>query len=57
MNPKTLDIRLKQYNDIMKENDKLYRGMARKLDLSECEFWILYYLRTDYGEPMSALLR
>lgn len=54
MNPKTLDIRLKQYNDIMKENDELYRGMARKLGLSECEFWILYYLRTEYGEPMQS---
>lgn len=54
MNPRALDLRLKQYNDIMKENDELYRGMARKLGLSECEFWILYYLRTEYGEPMQS---
>lgn len=54
MNPRALDLRLKQYNDIMKENDELYRGMARKLGLSECEFWILYYLRTGYGEPMQS---
>lgn len=54
MNPKTLDIRLKQYNDIMKENDELYREVAKKLGLSECEFWILYYLRTEYGEPMQS---
>lgn len=49
-----LDARLKQYNDIMKENDKLYRGAAKKYGFSECEFWILYYLRSEYGEPMQS---
>lgn len=51
MESKTLDARLRQYNDIMKENDELYRDAARKFGLSECAFWILYYLRTEYGEP------
>lgn len=54
MEPKTLDARLKQYNDIMKENDELYREAAKRSGFSECEFWILYYLRTEYGEPMQS---
>lgn len=49
-----LDARLKQYNDITKENDELYRGAAKKYGFSECEFWILYYLRSEYGEPMQS---
>lgn len=51
-----LDARLKQYNDITKENDKLYRGAAKKFGFSECEFWILYYLRSGYGEPMQSVI-
>ena len=50
MEPRILDTRLKQYNDITKQNDQLYRGVAKKFGLSECAFWILYYLRADYGE-------
>lgn len=51
-----LDARLKQYNDITKENDKLYRSAAKKYGFSECEFWILYYLRSGYGEPMQSVI-
>ncbi len=54
MEPGTLDARLKQYNDITKENDQLYRGIAKKFGLSECAVWILYYLRAEYGEPMQS---
>lgn len=54
MEPKTLDEILKQYNDITKENDELYRDTAKKFGLSECEMWILYFLRTDYGRPMQS---
>lgn len=54
MEPRVLSAGLRQHNDIMKENDELYREMARKSALSECEFWILYYLRTEYGEPMQS---
>ena len=39
--------RLSEYNDIIKENDNLYRGLAKNLGLSECAFWILYVLRAD----------
>ncbi len=49
-----LDARLKQYNDITKENDEIYRDIAKKFGLSECAFWILYYLRTEYGEPVQS---
>lgn len=54
MEPKTLDEILKRYNDITKENDELYRDTAKKFGLSECEMWILYFLRTDYGKPMQS---
>lgn len=54
MVPKTLDAGLKQYNDITKVNDELYRDAAKGFGLSECEFWILYFLRTDYGKPMQS---
>ena len=37
--------RLYEYNTIIKENDELYRGVARTLGLPDCAFWILYALR------------
>lgn len=42
-----IEKRLSEYNDIMKENDNIYRDIAKKFGLSECAFWILYFLRTD----------
>lgn len=39
--------RLSEYNDIIKENDNLYRGLAKHFGLPECAFWILYTLRAD----------
>lgn len=54
MESKMLDEILKRYNDITKENDELYRDTAKRFGLSECEFWILYFLRTDYGKPMQS---
>ena len=54
MDSKTLDARLKQYNDITKENDELYREAAKKFGLSVCEFWILYFLRVEYAKPMQS---
>lgn len=38
-----------EYNNILKENDNLYRGVAKNLGLPECAFWILYALRADSG--------
>ncbi len=38
---------LAEYNGIIKENDDIYRNLARALGLSECSFWILYVLRTN----------
>lgn len=31
--------RLSEYNNILKENDNLYRGVAKRLGLPECAFW------------------
>lgn len=53
MECKTSDA-LKRCNDLIKENDELYRRAAKKSGLSECEFWILYFLRTEYGKPMQS---
>ena len=39
--------RLSEYNNIIKENDNIYRGLARNMGLSECSFWILYILRSE----------
>lgn len=37
---------LLEYNEIIKENDEIYRHLAKNFGLSECTFWILYSLRT-----------
>ncbi len=42
---KSSNKRLYEYNSIIKENDELYRGVARTLGLPDCAFWILYALR------------
>ncbi len=44
MNQKT-DQHLLEYNGIIKENDELYRGLARTMGLPDGAFWILYTLR------------
>ncbi len=45
---------LAQYNSIIKENEDIYRELARSLGLSECSFWILYTLRTKEGAPVQS---
>lgn len=45
-NKNTLN-RLNEYNGIIKENDELYRNIAKTFGLSDCTFWILYALRED----------
>lgn len=37
--------RLAEYNSMLKEHEDLYRQIARRFNLSECAFWILYSLR------------
>lgn len=39
--------RLFEYNAIIKENEDLYRRIAKQFGLSECTFWILYTLREE----------
>lgn len=41
---------LSAYNGLYKENDELYRNAAKAVGLSDCAFWILYYLREHEGE-------
>lgn len=43
---------LAEYNAIIKENDNLYRDLAKNFKLPECAFWILYTLRI-YGGPIT----
>lgn len=47
MKNRNIDKRLFEFNSIIKENDDLYRGVAKALGLSDCAFWILYALRED----------
>ena len=42
--------RLSEYNNILKENNELYRHAAKLFGLSECAFWILYVLRTEAAD-------
>lgn len=41
---------LAEYNGLYKENDELYRNAARTVGLSDCAFWILYFLREHGAE-------
>lgn len=54
MEQSTADARLKRYNTITKENDEIYRDIAKKFGVSEYAFWILYFLRTEYAEPVQS---
>lgn len=45
MEKKNIEKRLSEYNGIIKENDELYRGVAKAFGLPDCAFWILYALR------------
>ena len=38
---------LPAYNDLIKENDGIYRALCKRLGLSACTFWILYTLREE----------
>lgn len=44
MNQNT-DKHLLEYNGIIRENDELYRGLAKTVGLPDGAFWILYALR------------
>lgn len=56
MGEKNVKSRLLEYNDIMKENDNIYRGLAKNMGLSLRSFWILYMLRTEYTEPVQSAI-
>ena len=43
---------LAAYNDAYKEQDDLYRAVARQCGLSDWAFWVLYALR-ESGRPMT----
>ncbi len=38
---------LSKLNNIIKENDEIYRNVAKSLGLPDCAFWILYILREE----------
>ncbi len=40
---------LSEYNEIIKENDEIYRHLAKNFHMPECTFWILYTLRTAHA--------
>lgn len=43
---------LAAYNELYKEQDDLYRAVARGFGLSDCAFWVLYALR-ETKRPMT----
>lgn len=43
---------LLEYNGIFRENDELYRGLAKAMGLPDGAFWILYTLR-EKGEAVT----
>ena len=38
---------LSKLNNILKENDEIYRSVAKSSGLPDCAFWILYTLRDE----------
>ena len=42
-----IDPWLLEYNTLLKDNDNIYRGAARRLGISDCALWILYSLRAE----------
>ena len=56
MKEENVMLRLSLYNGIIKENEDIYRELARRMGLSECAFWILYMLRTEYTAPIQSEL-
>lgn len=45
MNDMSTDKRMMAFNVLWKEQDDIYRGIAKTLELNESVFWILYCLR------------
>ena len=45
-----MEKRLLEFDNIMKENDDIYRCAARLLGLSDSAFWILYAFRVEKEE-------
>ncbi len=46
---------LEKYNELYKENDKLYHQATRALGMSDCAFWIMYALRENSPLTQSEL--
>ncbi len=38
-------LRLSEFNGIVRENDEMYHNAAKAVGLSDCAFWILYFLQ------------
>lgn len=42
-----MNARLSEFNSILKENDEIYRDIAKAFGMSDCTFWILYSIREN----------
>lgn len=38
---------ISDFNNILKENGDLYKGLAKEFGMSDCAFWIIYQLRYE----------
>ena len=49
-NKKIINKKLSEYNSIIKENEGIYRRVAKKNGLSDSAFWILYMMCEEEGK-------
>ena len=47
MKNKAIHNRLREFNRIMKETDRMYEDVSKKFKISNAAFWILYFLREN----------
>ena len=47
MKNKAIHSRLREFNRIMKETDRMYEDVSKKFKISNAAFWILYFLREN----------
>ena len=56
MNKEKTYQRMMELNGLWKEQDDIYRSIARKLGVNESVFWILYCLRNSGGNITQSLM-
>lgn len=50
MNPEKIRLQLREFNAIYMEIGAIYSDLAKKGGLSDCAFWLMYFIREANGE-------